>query len=105
MYKLKYFFVLYFLAKKYLIHSLIHQCEAFLLNNLSAKNVFFVLQYTIDCETDKKLKEKCVEIISAKTKEVLKNEEFLKVSLKCLTFLLEQNSLSATEAELFNAVS
>ena len=88
-----------------MIRPLIHQCEAFLLENLSAGNVFTVLQYTIDCEADNKLlKAKCAEVISTKTKEVLKSDEFLKISRKCLEFLLEQNSLSAPEVELFNAV-
>ena len=96
--------IFHFIAKKYLIRPLIHQCEAFLLENLSVGNVFTVLQYTIDCEADRKLKEKCAKIICAKTKDVLKSDEFLKISHKCLSFLLEQNSLSASEAELFNAV-
>ena len=92
------------LAKKYLVRPLINHCETFLHDNLSAENVFTVLQYTMDCEADIKLTTKCAEVISAKTKEVLKSEEFLKISSKCLEFLLEQNSLAASEAELFNSV-
>ena len=87
-----------------MVRPLIRYCEAFLLENLSAGNVFTVLQYTIDCETDKKLKDKCAEIICAKTKDVLKSDEFLKISSKCLEFLLDQDSLSAPEVELFNSV-
>ena len=87
-----------------MIHSLIHKCEAFLLNNLSAENVFSVLQYTIDYEADEKLEDKCAEIICTKTKDVLKSEEFPKISEKCLVFLLEQDSLAAPEVDLFNAV-
>ena len=98
-------FVLYLLAKKYLVRPLIRHCESFLLGNLCAKNVFTVLQYTIDCESDKKLTEKCSKIICAKTKDVLKSDGFLKISHKCLMFLLDQNSLSASETELFNAVT
>ena len=88
-----------------MLHSLIHHCEAFLLECVNTENVFTMLQYTFDCEADRKLKEKCTEIISAKTKDVLKSDEFLKISHKCLEFLLGQNSLSAPEADLFNAVS
>ena len=88
-----------------MIRPLIRHCEAFLLEKLNAANVFSVLQYTINCESDKKLKEKCAEIISAKTKDVLESDEFPKVSSKCLEFLLEQDSLTASEVELFNAVS
>ena len=97
---------LYFsiLAKKYLVHKLISHCETFLLNNLNVENVFTVLQYTIDCESNKKLKDRCAEVISTKTKDVLKSDEFLKISLKCLEFLLVQESLTAPEVELFNSV-
>ena len=94
-----------FVAKKYLVYPLILYCDEFLFTNLNAENVFSVLQYTIDCEADTKLKEKCVEIICTKTKDVLKSEEFLKISSKCLMFLLDQDSLNVSEAELFNAVS
>ena len=63
-----------------------------------------MLQYTIDCESDKKLVDKCAEVISTKTKDVLKSEEFPKISSKCLEFLLNQDSLNASEVEVFNAV-
>ena len=63
-----------------------------------------MLQYTIDCEANSKLKAKCAEVISTKTKEVLESDAFLKISSKCLEFLLVQESLSASEAELFNSV-
>ena len=63
-----------------------------------------MLQYTIDCESDKKLEGKCAEVLSTKTKDVLKSEEFPKISSKCLEFLLVQDSLSAPEVEVFNSV-
>ena len=88
-----------------MVRPLINHCETFLHDNLNAENVFSILQYTIDCEADIKLKEKCAEVISTKTKDVLKSEEFLKISSKCLMFLLDQDSLNVSEAELFNAVS
>ena len=87
-----------------MVRPLIGLCETFLLNNICAENVFTVLQYTIDCETDKKLKDKCAEFLSTKTKDVLKSEEFPKISAKCLEFLLVQDSLTAPEVEIFNAV-
>ena len=87
-----------------MVRPLISYCETFLINNICAENVFTVLQYTIDCESDEKLKDKCAEVLSTKTKDVLKSEEFPKISLKCLEFLLNQDSLSASEVELFNAV-
>ena len=87
-----------------MVRPLIRYCEAFLLDNLSAENVFTVLQHTIDCEADKKLKDKCAETICTETKDVLKSDGFLKISSKCLEFVLAQNSLCASEAELFNAV-
>ena len=101
----KFFIILFFVAKKYLVYPLIRYCDEFLYNNLNDENVFSFLQYTIDCEANSKLKEKCVEIISTKTKGLLKSDEFLKISSQCLMFLLDQDGLSVSEAELFNAVS
>ena len=46
-----------------------------------------------------------MEIISTKKKGLLKSDEFLKISSQCLMFLLDQDALSVSEAELFNAVS
>ena len=88
-----------------MIKPLVCFCVDFLLKSLNAENVFTVLQFCIDCETDKRLMEGCKEILRTKTRDVLKGESFSKISHKCLIFLLEDDSLDVAEIHLFRAVS
>ena len=87
---------------------MIKQLEAFcidyLLNNLNAENIFTVLQFCIDCQTDLRLMEGCKRFMRFKTEAVIKAESFTKISHKCLTILLEQENLELTEVRLFEAV-
>ena len=89
---------------KYMIKQLESLCINYLLNNLNAENVFTVLQFCIDCQTDSRLMDSCKEIIQRKTEAVIKAESFTKISHKYLTLLLKQENLELTEARLFEAV-
>ena len=89
---------------KYMIKQLEYLCINYLLNNINAENVFTILQFCIDCETDSELMDACKEFIRKKTESVLKADSFLEISHKCLTVLLEQNSLNIAEVNLFEAV-
>ena len=91
-------------AMKYMIKQLETLCINYLLNNINAENVFTILQFCIDCETDSELMDTCKEFIRKKTESVLKADSFLEISHKCLTLLLEQNSLNISEVNLFEAV-
>ena len=89
---------------KYMIKQLETLCINYLLNNLNAGNVFTVLQFCIDCQTDLRLMEGCKRFMRFKTEAVIKAESFTKISHKCLTILLEQENLELTEVRLFEAV-
>ena len=89
---------------KYMIKPLESLCIDYLLNNLNVENVFTVLQFCIDCDTDKRLMTECKKFIQNKTEVVIKAESFTKISSKCLSLLMEQNSLNITEVRLFEAV-
>ena len=89
---------------KYMIKQLESLCIDYLLNNLNAENFFIVLQFCIDCQTDLRLMDDCKEFIQYQTEAVLKAESFTKISHKCLTLLLEQESLDIAEVRLFEAV-
>ena len=89
---------------KYMIKRLETLCINYLLNNLNAGNVFTVLQFCIDCQTDLRLMDDCKEFIQYQTEALLKAESFTKISHKCLTILLEQENLELTEVRLFEAV-
>ena len=79
-------------------------CLDFLIDNLSAANVFSLLQFCNDYEIDKKLMEQCMEFLRTNTDQVLSDESFLTISHKFLTLLLEDDFLNVTESRLFKAV-
>ena len=87
-----------------MIKQLESLCITYLLSNINAENVFTILQFCIDCETDSLLMDTCKEFIRSKTESALKADSFLEISHKCLTFLLEQDSLNIAEVHLFEAV-
>ena len=89
---------------EYMIKPLESFCVSFLLDNLNAENMFTILQVCIDCETDKRLMERCKEILRTDTKDVLNTESFLKISKECLTFVLEDDFLNIAEIDLFHSV-
>ena len=93
-----------FSAKFYVLPSLENHCIDFLTKNLSAKNVLGVLDQCLQWEVNPNLLGKCKEMLQTQTKEVLKSEEFLGISQKCLIVLLGQRKITATEGELFNSV-
>ena len=89
---------------KYMIKQLESLCINYLLNNLNAENVFTVLQFCIDCQTDSRLMYNCKWFMRFKTEAAIKAETFKKISHDCLTLLLEQESLELAEVRLFEAV-
>ena len=91
-------------AMKYMIKPLESFCLDYLLENLSAENVFTISQFCIDCVSDSRLLVECKKFIRKHTEAVLKAESFPKISHKCLTLLLRQNCLNVAEVQLFEAV-
>ena len=89
---------------KYLIRPLEAYCVNYLLNKLSAENVFTILQFCIDIDTNSRLMDESKEFLRNQTEAVVKAESFLKISHKCLILLLEQDCLNITEVRLFEAV-
>ena len=92
-----------YLAKKYFIPSLAEKCCKVLEENVKPDNVFMVLQQAIKFD-DKKLEEKCWDIVSTKTLECIKSEVFCSVGSHVISALLKRNMLAVTEVELFKAV-
>lgn len=80
-------------------------CVDFLMKNLSKNNVFEILDQCLKWTVNAELLVKCNEFLQKKTKEVLKSEGFLNISLEHLVILLEQETLSVSEGELLRSVS
>ena len=92
-----------YLAKKYLIPSLSDECTEFLLKLLSADNVFSVLP-TADMYEEASLVEKCWEMVDKNTEDAMNSEAFLDVSHEMLCSVLERDTLTVREVDIFKAV-
>lgn len=92
-----------YLAKKYMLPSLVDQCTDFLGKNLDASSVFHVLPEAQTYE-EKNLMDKCWEVIDEHGDEVMKSDAFTTIEKSLLEELVERESLNVTEVELFKAV-
>lgn len=88
-----------------MIPKLERHCVDFLMKHLSGTNVFGVWERCLKYEISAELLKKCKEVVQTKTNEVLKSDDFLRISLQFLIILLEQEMLSVTEGQLFKSVS
>ncbi|CAB3993538.1 BTB POZ domain-containing 6 [Paramuricea clavata] len=95
-------FVLY-LAKKYIVPFLAQKCVEFLEANLAVENVSTVLQQALQFD-EKKLEEKCLELIDLKTSEAVASDAFTGVNEATLAHILKRDSLNVKEVDLFKAV-
>ena len=92
-----------YLAKKYLIPSLSDECAKFLIENLSADNVFSVLP-TAGIYEEASLIEKCWQMVDRNTEDAMYSEAFLDITHEMLCSFLERDTLTAEEMDIFNAV-
>ncbi|XP_078353077.1 BTB/POZ domain-containing protein 2-like [Oculina patagonica] len=92
-----------YLAEKYLIPCLTDKCTEYLARNLDLSNVFFILQHAHQYE-NRNLLCHCWNFFDKKTEEVLKSNEFQSMDRSFLRQLVERNTLSIREVELFKAV-
>jgi len=94
---------LMYLAKKYMLPSLVDECSAFLQKNLDPSNVFHVLPDAEKYE-EKDLLDCCWKVIEKETEEVLKSDGFVTIERSVLEELVEKDSLNIKEVDLFKAV-
>lgn len=92
-----------YLAKKYMLPSLVDQCTDYLGKNLDASNVFHVLPEAQTYE-EKNLVDECWEVIDEHGDEAMKSDAFTTIEKSLLEELVERESLNVTEVELFKAV-
>jgi len=92
-----------YLAKKYLLPSLADKCSEFLRENLDASNVFYVLPDAQKYE-EKGLEDHCWEVIDKQADEAVKSDGFVAIEKPVLEALVERESLTVKEVELFKAV-
>ncbi|XP_020629815.1 BTB/POZ domain-containing protein 6-like [Orbicella faveolata] len=94
--------VLYF-AKKYMVPSLANKCTEYLHNNLDPSNVFNILPSALKYE-EKTLAYRCWEVIDKQTEEAVKSDGFGTIKRALLEGVVERDTLTIKEIELFKAV-
>ena len=87
-----------------MVTALEKHCVYFLTKNVSENNVFEILDQCLKWTVNPQLLIKCKTMLQKQTKVVLKSEKFLNISLELLVILLEQETLSVSEGELFKSV-
>ena len=92
-----------YLAKKYIIPVLVKQCVSYLMENITIDNVLEVL-HCARCFSEEKLERHCWSLVSRKTYDIVNSEAFLDIEKPLLAAILERNSLTINEIDLFNAV-
>ena len=92
-----------YVAKKYILPSLVKECIFFLEEHVNTGNVFCVLSHARQYD-EKELVDQCWEVIDRETVEVVKSEGFQKIERSLLEEIVKRDSLTITEVELFKAV-
>ena len=92
-----------YLAKKYLVPSLIRRCGQFLEERVDSNNVFQTLTQARKFR-EEELEKRCWFIIDLNTAAALGSQGFLDLDEAALARLLERDTLQVTEYQLFQAV-
>jgi hypothetical protein len=92
-----------YLAKKYILPSLVEKCTNFLSANLNVENALDVLEQATGFE-EKELEKECWKFIVSHTRKVIASDSFNNISQTTLAKLLMRDKLYIPEVELFQAV-
>ena len=92
-----------YLAKKYLVSSLVDKCTEYLQLNLDPSNVFSVLP-TAQRYEEKELIDRCWEVIDSGAKFAVKSDGFETIERSLLGAVVARDTLAIEEVELFKAV-
>lgn len=76
----------------------------YLIANIDAENIFSLLQYCADFESDIKLETKCLDFLIFHIEDVLNSEAFIGFSIRWLIGLLRVPYINVSEVDLFKAV-
>ncbi|XP_068708895.1 BTB/POZ domain-containing protein 6-B-like isoform X1 [Montipora foliosa] len=92
-----------FLARKYLIPSLVDICTEFISENLTLENTLSVLDHCFLLGVSKGLEKRCWEIVDQHAAEVANHDSFIEIDHGTLTSFLSRDTLVAREIQLFRA--
>ena len=92
-----------YLAKKYIVPSLVDKCVEFFEAIFTAENILTILDQTVQLD-EKKLEKKCWDFVELHTSEVVAFKGFTDIKQTILTDVLKRESLNVREYDLYNAV-
>ena len=92
-----------YLAKKYLVSSLVDKCTEYLQFNLDPSNVFSILP-TAQRYEEKELIDRCWEVIDSGAEFAVKSDGFETIERSLLEAVVVRDALNIEEVELFKAV-
>ena len=92
-----------YLAKKYMVPSLVDKCTEYLQENLDPSNVFSVLPSAQKYE-EKNLVDQCWKLIDEQTNAAVKSDGFVTIDRSLLEAMVARDTLLIAEIELFKAV-
>ena len=92
-----------YLAKKYLVSSLVDKCTEYLQFNLDPSNVFSILP-TAQRYEEKELIDRCWEVIDSGAECAVKSDGFETIERSLLEAVVARETLAIEEVELFKAV-
>ena len=92
-----------YLAKKYIVPSLVDKCSEYLLDNLEPSNVFSILPSAEKYE-EKNLVDRCWKVIDKQTELAVKSDGFGEIERSLLETVVKRDTLTIEEIELFKAV-
>ena len=93
-----------YLAKKYMVPSLVDKCTIYLQDNLEPSNAFNILPYAQKFE-EKNLVDRCWEVIDIQAEKALRSDGFATIERSLLEIVVERDTLNIEEVELFKAVN
>ena len=96
-------FDILYMAKKYLVHSVVEKCVKYLSQDVNVKRVLVILQHA-NKFGEEKLSRQCIKYICQHIKEVFKSEHFVELDPETLKIILNHDKLSIKEIELFKYV-
>ena len=93
-----------YLAKKYMVPSLADKCLKYLEKKLHSSNVFSILPHALRYD-EKDIVDLCWMVVDEQTDKAVKTDSFVTIPRPLLEILVERDTISIEEAELFKAVN
>ena len=94
---------IFYLAKKYMVPSLVDKCSEYVQNNLNPSNVLSILPLSEKYD-DKALVDRCWKVIDTQSEGVVTSDRFAAIQHSLLEAIISRDTLTLKEIDLFKAV-